>query len=191
MKKISRDERPMLRFAVALGCALMCCSIAGSSVSAADGMQISLAEGKIRLSAPEKWISKEPRFKSIVSYEFAVTAVDGDSQDGRVTIGGAGGGVTANLDRWKAQFVLADGDESLVQKKMKVADQTVHFLDLRGTYRPPPFLGQPPQSDYRMLGAIIETDKVGSYYVRFYGPQQTVAANEKAFLALIDSLKVQ
>ena len=41
-----------------------------------------------------------------------------------------------------------------------------------------------------MLGAIIETDKIGSYYVRFYGPRQTVQANEKAFLGMIESLKL-
>jgi hypothetical protein len=41
-----------------------------------------------------------------------------------------------------------------------------------------------------MLGAIIVTDKVGQYFVKLYGPRKTIAANEKAFLDMIEGLEV-
>ncbi len=34
--------------------------------------------------------------------------------------------------------------------------------------------------NYRMLAAIIETGGAGNYFLKFYGPEKTVAANEKS-----------
>ena len=39
-----------------------------------------------------------------------------------------------------------------------------------------------------MLGAIIPTKGAGDYFIKFYGPERTVAENEAAFLAMIKSL---
>ena len=89
---------PMIRFhrvnVSSLCCVCLLLSVTGLARAAE---KISLADGKIQLEAPDGWVSKEPQFKGIVNYEFAVKAAGEDRQDGRVTIGGAGGGVSANL----------------------------------------------------------------------------------------------
>ena len=40
-----------------------------------------------------------------------------------------------------------------------------------------------------MLAAIVETEKLGNYFFKLYGPEKTIAANEASFQAMIDSLK--
>lgn len=155
--------------------------------------ELVLGTGKVRLQAPEGWVSKEPKFKGIVSYEFVVKAVEGDTADGRVTIGGAGGGVEANIRRWISQYTQPDRSSTAdraVRKQLKIAGQTVHVIDIRGTYEGSQFVDEPRSPNFRLLGAIIATDKAGTYYVKFYGPEKTVAANEQAFHKMLQSLEV-
>ena len=40
-----------------------------------------------------------------------------------------------------------------------------------------------------MLGAICQT-KAGNYFLKLYGPKKTIAASEKDFRALVESLEV-
>ena len=59
------------------------------------------------------------------------------------------------------------------------------------TKKPPPGPAAPAveRPKYRMLGAIIPTKGTGTYFIKVYGPERTMAENEKAFLAMIESLK--
>lgn len=160
-----------------------------TQVHAEDGVadgKITLGGGKVTMAAPKKWESKEPQFKGIVSAEFSVKPAEGDDSAARVTIGGAGGGIEANLARWEAQYTQAKSDKS----ETKVAGQTVHWLDIQGTYKGSRFRKEASGPGFRLLGAIIATEKAGTYYVKFYGKAKTVAANEKAFKTMIESLAV-
>jgi hypothetical protein len=42
-----------------------------------------------------------------------------------------------------------------------------------------------------MLAAIIATEKSGRYFIKLYGTKKTIAANEKAFRAMVQSLDVK
>lgn len=164
----------------------------------ARSAEVEVAEGKLTFTAPEGWEKKDPRIR-IIEAEFSIPAAKGDEQPGRMTVMGAGGSVEANIDRWLGQFEQPGGKDSKdVAKieKLKVNGQNVHYVDISGTYRDMPggpFAGGKAvlREDYRMLAAIVETDKAGNYFFKFYGPQATVAANEKAFRSLVDSLKVK
>jgi hypothetical protein len=103
---------------------------------------------------------------------------------------GAGGGVKANIDRWKGQFTNLATDKT---EEKKVAGQEVHIVDLAGTFRDQrgPFAPAEIKEDYRMLGAIIVTEKHGDYFIKFYGPKKTITENEKKFHEMVDSLKVK
>ncbi len=173
----------------------------GSSLSAraedekAAGAEISLADGKLTLTAPADWKKQEPSVR-IIEYEFSIPAAEGDENDGRLTIMGAGGSVEANIDRWIGQFSQPDNKSTkdrTKQEKITVDGQTVHLVDISGTYKDQrgPFAPATIYKDYRMLAAIIATDKSGQYFVKFTGPAKTVAANEKAFRELIESLEVK
>lgn len=156
---------------------------------------IALADGKLVVTAPATWVRKQPKSR-IVEHEFAIPAAEGDKQEGRFTVMGAGGGVEANIDRWIGQFSQPDGgstkDKTKTQK-LKVGGIDVHYVDISGTFKdqPGPVAPAVMRENYRMLAAIIVTEKQGMHFLKFYGPKATVAGQEKAFQDMINSLKAQ
>ncbi len=164
----------------------------GSAAAQENPAKIEFAGGKLALTAPEKWQRKQPRTR-IVEHEFAIPASEGDTNDGRLTLMGAGGGLQANIDRWIGQFSQPDGSSTRKRAKIEkkqVAGDDVHLVDISGTYKdqPGPFAPGVDRPKYRMLAAIIPTESRGTYYVKLYGPQRTVTDNEKAFLKMIEGL---
>ena len=166
---------------------------AGSQVAAADGTPFNIGD-KFVLVAPGNWEAKEPRSR-IVEYEFETPKAEGDEFPGRVTVMGAGGGVEANIDRWKGQFKSDEGDVKADVKELKVADQAVHVVNIKGVYldKPGPFVPGPgtERPNYRMLGAIITTKEAGQYFVKLYGPEKTIAAAEPGFMKMVEGLKAK
>jgi hypothetical protein len=152
---------------------------------------ISIAEGRFQMVAPKGWLRKAPRVR-IIEHEFEVPPPE-DEEGGRparLTVMSAGGKVKENIQRWLDQFVQPDGSSTEEQakiEKLTVADQTVHFVDVAGTYVDP-FSQAGPQEDYRLLGAIIET-KRGNYFVKLVGPASTLAAHEQAFKDMLNGLE--
>lgn len=173
--------------------------LAARAADKAEGKKYTIAEGRFELTAPGNWASKEPKVR-IIDSEFEVPAAKGDDRPGRVTVMGAGGGIEANIDRWVAQFTQPDGSsskEAAKIKKMTVAGQDVHLVDIAGTFldKPPFAGGGVERKGYRMLAAIIETNqggkKTGNYFIKFVGPAHTVADNEAGFQKMIESLSAK
>jgi hypothetical protein len=159
----------------------------------ADDQVIRLAEGKLRLKAPESWVRKKPD-SSIIEHEFVIKASKGDPADGRLTVMGAGGSVEANIDRWYSQFTQPDGastKERAKLDKLQAAGQGITLVDISGTFKEQrgPAAPATERKKYRMLAAIIATESLGNYFVKFYGPEQTVADNRKAFVTMIEGLQ--
>lgn len=146
----------------------------------------------LALTAPADWLPRTPKVR-IIEYEFAVPAAKGDRADGRVTVMTAGGSVQANIERWLGQFSQPDGsatrDKAKVEKK-QIAGHTVHIVEISGTYHdaPGPFAPPIERPGYRMLGAVIETDG-GNCFIKFYGPDRTVAEHAKQFHTMLDGMK--
>lgn len=159
---------------------------------------LTIAGGKLSMTASGHWKVKKPGVR-IIEHELAVPAAEGDTVDGRMLMMTAGGSIEANLARWFGQFSQPDGkstkDRAKVTK-MEIAGHEVRVVDISGTYndRRGPFAPAVKRADYRMLAAIVSVGKknaaaASNYYIKFYGPKKTVAANEKAFTAMIKSLK--
>ncbi|MCA9248219.1 MAG: hypothetical protein KDA42_13920 [Planctomycetales bacterium] len=181
-----------LRMAVLSLAVAVFLSITASSARAAD-QTIAVADGRFSLEAPADWKRVQPRVR-IVEAEFAIPASEGDDNDGRLTVMGAGGSIEQNIDRWIGQFTQADGGstkERTKTEKKSIAGCEVHLVDIAGTFsdRRGPFAPAVERPDYRMLAAIVETGKFGNYFVKFYGPVKTVSDNEKAFEEMIAHLK--
>lgn len=146
----------------------------------------------VEFKAPEKWVSKTPKV-SIIRYEYHAPKVEGDDADGRFTVMAAGGGTQANIDRWIGQFSQPDGketkDRAKVSKK-EIAGTEVHLVDISGTFKdqPGPFAPAVEKEKYRMLAAIV-TSKKGQVFLKFYGPQKTIAEHEGAFNSMVENLK--
>jgi hypothetical protein len=161
---------------------------------------IDLGDGNIILTAPDGWVRKAPKVR-FIDHEFGVPAAKGDTEDGRVTVMGAGGTVDANIDRWIGQFSQIDGSDTKNQvaeanRKKTISGLEIRFVDLSGTYkemsRPfDPNAAAVERKDYRMLAAIIASPTLGNYFIKFYGPRQTVTAHADEFGKMIDGLKVK
>ena len=189
------------RYVVAVIAAAVGLMLSGESgVSAEDkpaenDRRVTLAEGKIVLDAPKTWVRRAPKNK-IIEHEFAILSGQDEKPEGRFTVMGAGGSVEANVTRWLGQFVQTDGsatkDKAKVEKR-KIAGVEVHYVDVAGDFKdsPGPFAPAVMRPDYRMLAAIIVTDKLGQHFLKFYGPKEVVAANEKAFEEMLNSLQLK
>lgn len=159
-----------------------------------EDISFKVAQDSIHMTATGLWKKVTPR-SNVVEVEFAIPKAEGDDTDGRLTIMGSGGTVEANIARWKGQFLATpdnDPEETAKVEKLEVNGLTIHIVDISGTYLDS--MGGPvgPKTEregYRMLGAIIETEESGLYFVKFYGPQKTVSENEEHFRKLIKSVK--
>jgi hypothetical protein len=174
--------------------------LVSSTARAEDGKPFDIGE-KYVLTSPANWVVKTPKSK-IIEYEFEIPAAEGDTAAGRATVMGAGGSIEDNIKRWEGQFLPADGAEVKAEiKKFKAANQDVHFVDLKGTYKDSPggpFAGGATveRENYRMLGAVIVTKDdegklAGQYFVKLYGPEKTIAAAKPGFEKMLEGLKAK
>jgi hypothetical protein len=135
----------------------------------------------LRWTAPAGWKAGDPKPMRAATY-----TVD-DAECVVYFFGqGQGGGVQANVDRWKSQF------SQLVTAK--VASRTIHglavtTLDLAGSYAGMGGMGTAPAAKpgYRMLGAIVENPG-GNIFIKFAGPAKTITANQAKFDQLLGSV---
>jgi len=103
---------------------------------------------------------------------------------------GQGGGIEANVERWKGQFRQPDGKPVDVKAgKSTIHGMAVTTLDISGDYS---WMGGPMaaeksvKSGYRLLGAIVE-GAGGNIFLKFTGPAKAIAANQKKFEQLLES----
>lgn len=146
--------------------------------------------GTIMVPAEFKPAAKKSR---IIEHEFAVIEGDGeDAPTARLTMMRSGGGVEANLDRWKGQF---SGSAKKVGETevTETGKLTVHTIKINGSYMETmgggPFSGgkKVKREDYAMLGAILVEPEGAQYYVKMIGPASVIEANEKAFKEMVNT----
>jgi hypothetical protein len=153
-----------------------------------------IADGGFSLEAPDGFERVRPS-SNMVETEFAIPS-EGGLAAGRMTVMGAGGTVDANIDRWCGQFAQPDGGDTkqkVARKELKVAGCGVTLVDIPGTYLDKPggpFAGGPTveRPGYRMLAAIVQTPAAGSYFLKFYGPAETVERHAAGFRTMIEGM---
>ena len=158
---------------------------------------VTLARGAVSLKLPASWEKKNPRSR-IVEREFAVPKSKDDKADGRLTMMRSGGSIDLNINRWIGQFSQPDGkstkDVAKVTKK-EINGQAVVIVNISGTFSES--MGGGPfapgktvkRPDYQMLGGIVQTKGSGQYFFKLYGPKKTIAAAEKGFMAMMESVE--
>jgi hypothetical protein len=101
-----------------------------------------------------------------------------------------GGSVDANIERWKGQVEGADGKPAPAKvAKRTVNGMTMTTIDASGEYTGMGGMGGgQPAPGYRLLGAIVEGPG-GNLFIKFTGPEKTVAANQQKFEQLLASFQ--
>jgi hypothetical protein len=173
-----------------VGCAVLGFGAGGMALRGADAKGTVVDLDGLKSRTPANWVAQKPDNKLRVA-QFRVPHVDNDKQDAEVVIfhfGGQGGGIEANLSRWKGMFFPPRGktiEEVSKVEKMKAGDVPITYLDVHGTYKykKAPFVPDSQaelRPDYRMLTTYFDS-KGGPYFIRMVGPQATVAQNKKGF----------
>ncbi len=150
--------------------------------------------GPLRWEAPESWQGARPS-SSMRLAEYIVPGPKG-SEAAVVSIfyfgKQGGGGVEANIDRWVGQFTQPDGTASskVAERETKTVNgMTVHTVDVSGDYNAGAAMGGgATKKGQRVLGAIVEAP-AGLFFFKLLGPEETVAANERAFEAFVQSFQ--
>jgi hypothetical protein len=162
-------------------------------VAGAAGL-LAESAGGIRWTAPPGWQAGAPRPMRAATY--SITPVGGDSGLTECVVNyfgpGQGGGVEANLERWKGQMQGPDGKPApaTVEKRtvrgvpMVVVDSSGGYTGMGG----PMAAAAKPVPGYRLLGAIVEGPG-GSLFFKLTGPAKTIAAQEKNFNQLLASIQ--
>ncbi|AGC48908.1 hypothetical protein MYSTI_07636 [Myxococcus stipitatus DSM 14675] len=162
--------------------------------SAAQGTAAPEAGG-LTWTAPSEWAAQGARPMRAATYK--LPAAKGDTEGGELAVfyfgPGQGGAVDANVKRWLGQFQTADGkpvDGVAKTKSEKLNGMPVTTVDVKGTYMGGgPMMGpSTPKPGYRLLGAIVEGSE-GAIFFKLTGPEKTVAASEKAFRKMLESVK--
>ncbi|MFN3191888.1 MAG: hypothetical protein ACE361_15360 [Aureliella sp.] len=163
-----------------------------------EGVTLKLARGGLQMVAPSEWKQVKAR-SSMLAYEFAAPAdAKKDDPTARITVMGAGGSIKANIDRWIGQFSQPDGKATKDVAKVeefKVGEQTVHFVDIPGTFSES--MGGGPfapgrtvkREDYRMLGAIVVTKEKGQYFFKATGPSELIEKQKEGFVKMLKEME--
>ncbi len=155
------------------------------------------AEGAagIRWIAPAGWKAEGPRPMRAATY--SIPPVAGDSAGAECVVNyfgpDQGGGVDANIERWKGQMQGPDGKPAPASVAKRTANGIpITVIDSSGSYTGmggPMMAPSKPVPGYRLLGAIVEGPK-GSVFFKLTGPAKTMAAQQKNFDQLLASIQL-
>src|SRR5262249_2250842 len=163
---------------------MVCC---GFSLADNKGKEVEL-DG-LKSKVPDTWKPVETK-SEMRAAQFTIPKVEGDDRDGELVVfffgKGSGGGVEANVERWKKQITPPEGkkiDDVMKSESDKVGEVKVTVVDLQGTYQGTAF--NPNQKadkipNARMIGVVFESPN-GPYYFKLVGPTKTIEANKKGF----------
>jgi hypothetical protein len=132
-------------------------------------------------TVPTGWQSMPPAQFLLV--EYSISGIDGAKAEVNVAeMGGDGGGLLANVNRWRGQIGLGavgENDPAQFAQALDVPGGTATVVDLAGTDAK---TGAPT----RLVGAIVSQNGQTWFY-KLMGDQQIVAQQKDAFTKFIQS----
>jgi len=149
----------------------------------------------VRWTAPAGWKAEDARPMRAATYSIPLAAGDQGIAECVVNFfgSGQGGGVEANIERWRGQVLGADGKPAVATiDKRAGRGVPITVIDASGTYTGmggPMTAGAKPVPGYRLMGAIVEGPG-GSVFFKLTGPAKTIAAQQKNFEQLLASIQL-
>jgi len=157
------------------------------------------ASGVLQYAAPEAWKKEKPS-SGMRADQYSLPAADADTADGELAVFYSGpsgmGGLDANIDRWRGQFSTPDDqpvlDADFARSSKEVNGLKVTLVEVSGRYSAGMMAfggtAPPPQDNYRLLGAIVETP-AGPWYFKATGPAATMQHHRDAFLKFVETMQ--
>src|SRR5262249_14609578 len=159
------EDAPMHRITATALAALALCA----ATARADDKRVETELGGLKSQAPESWKQKEITTPNRVLH-FIIPKDKDDKYDGELIVfffEGGGGGVKANIERWKGMIAPPEGkkiDDVAKVDEVKIGDAKATVLDAQGTYtyKMRPFDANEKgekREGYRLIGVVFETPK--------------------------------
>jgi hypothetical protein len=141
-----------------------------SAIEGSNGKLQELKFDRIQFTAPAGWkqVDIPPEKRNFIDGQLSIP-VDGETLT--LTLSSIGGGIDANVERWKTQFEPGP-DAKPVVEPIDVGNRKGTWVDLQGTFQGSMGAGG-PQSGWRMLGVCIP-DEPRDFYLKLTGPAATV-----------------
>ena len=136
-------------------------------------------------TTPEGWTRETGRAMRDLSFKFGE---DGEGECYLSRLPGAGGGLLANVNRWRTQMGQDDLSEEQIAELPTRALFGLQgtFVDVTGDFSG--MGAAEAKKDYRLLGVIL-TSEAGAVFVKLTGPATLVAEQEANFDAFCASLQ--
>lgn len=137
----------------------------------------------LTLTIPADWTEQAPA-SEFIQAEYTLTGPGGPA---RLTMSSAGGGLEANLERWRGQFTRGPNDPPPQQETIPVGGADAVLIELVGTFRDG-LGGGGEKPNWCMLGAIIPTGPA-NFFIKLTGPRETVVEHRNAIRQLVTSAR--
>ncbi len=140
------------------------------------------AAGQPGWTAPAHWKPQTPGAMQAVKY--TVGEGKAAAEVTAVFLGGLGGGLKPNLDRWRGQLSLAPAAESEVDKQapaFPALGQGARIVELSGTTA--------QDGDPAGMIVLVVPSGNGTWFYKFMGDKAVVAKEKDAFIAFVKSAK--
>ncbi len=140
---------------------------------------------------PPGWAERpDPSGRRVGSFMVGGTP-DGDGSI--ALLGGTGGGLEANVDRWRKQVGQPPLKPEEIEQlpKVSILGQPATLVEAEGTFTG---MGDgAPRPNWKLLGAILELDvgqQQATVFVKLTGPKDLLDAEKAHFAELCESIKV-
>ncbi len=175
-----------------LGCGADAPVEGGVAAQAPEAVELSepISTSGLTIALPAAWNRLEPR-STMRMLEAEIPGSGGPAEISAYYFGpGGGGGLAANIERWKSQVVLKPGAPEPTTQSRESGGVRRTWVELEGTVKAST-IGSFPTTDLHdgaLFGAIIEAPG-GPWYLRAVGPGATMREQRQAFLAMLDSAR--
>ena len=136
-----------------------------------------------KFTVPADWKEQPPKSQFVLG-EFSIP---GEGGIARLTLSSAGGGIEANVERWRGQFSPGPNDPEARESEIALDGNKGTLVELAGTYTDM-FSGGTPNRSWRMLGAAVPMGQT-NYFVKLTGPATTITPRREEFLKFIESAR--
>lgn len=165
-------------------------SVSETRIVAAADVPAMGAPASLAWQAPEGWT--DAGTKGLRVANFAIGAA-GEAECYITVLGGTGGGVAMNVNRWRAQIGLPEATEEEISALPKMAMLGVEavLVELEGTYGGTSdgvHTSGESRESYKLLGAIAQRPN-DAVFVKMTGPASVLAGEREKFIALVGSIR--
>jgi len=147
---------------------------------------------RLACDAPPHWHDAGPKGLRLANFNLGS---QGEAECYVTILGGAGGGVEMNVNRWRAQMGLDPATENEIAglPKIPMLNGEAVLVELTGQYGSSDQIHTTPNAvrqDYALLGAILIRD-ADAVFVKMTGPAEIVRNERDNFIKFTGSLTME